>query len=236
MSQSLIPRQVALRVGLAARELPTIDTKVLLRVLLELGRGTLSLEALERIGIRQFRERLRKEGEVTRTEAARALVQLRRFRSLPSDEEEPRPGALPRLESAHLLVAFASNEGRWLDGSFARCKQFLVYEVGEHDARLIEIREAKPAKSCLDPTGDKPRDNLGNRTGLLDDCKILYTLSVGTPAKARLVRAHIHPVCLSRPVPCSHVLSRLQHVMRSAPPPWMQKLMRAQEKPLSSVN
>ncbi|MEI8634996.1 NifB/NifX family molybdenum-iron cluster-binding protein [Vibrio sp. PP-XX7] len=52
----------------------------------------------------------------------------------------------------------------------------------------------------------------------IQDCQILFTLSIGGPAAARVTRAQIHPVKKPVPMPAQVILDDLQSVIRRNPP------------------
>jgi nitrogen fixation protein NifX len=212
-----LPREVALRIGAAARELPGVPLRVVVRVLIELTEDQLTLEGFERVGPRVLRDELRKHAPTRSADAHRAVQALRR-KNLWLRHDTPLPGPLrPPPEQGWLRVAFTSNEGQWLDASLSGCRRVLVYWVSSDDAAFLEVRRG-------DGTADGP-DRAERRVALLSDCHILYTLFVGAPAMAALVRQGVHTVKMYQAVPCMNVVQRLQNVMRQTPPPWMRKVL-----------
>ncbi len=226
MSQKpVLTRDVAFRIGAAARELPRVELRSVINALIKLTDGQLSVEALGGVGVRGLRGALAEFG--TKPSAAsvqRAVRQLKTgLRDAGDANEDLRLVTCPAVQLPRSLrVAFTSHEGRWLDGGVMRCRRFLIYQVGEADAPLVDVRY--PARGV----GTNSLDcDVAARAAMLSDCHIVYTLSVGGPAMAAFVRMGVHVVKQAHPVPCVHVLQLLQRVIRDAPPPWMRKALAA---------
>jgi hypothetical protein len=54
---------------------------------------------------------------------------------------------------------------------------------------------------------------------------MLFTLSIGGPAAAKVTRANIHPIKKTVETHVDTLLGDLSGVIRSNPPPWIQKLL-----------
>lgn len=212
-----LPREVALRIGAAARELPGVPLRVVVRVLIALTEDQLTLEGFERIGPRILRDELRKHAPTRSADAHRAAQALRRNHFWLRNDSETIGPVRPPPEKGWLRVAFTSNEGQWLDASLSGCRRVLVYWVSADDAALLEMRREDSAL-----VGSNRAER---RVELLSDCHILYTLFVGAPAMAALVRQGVHTVKMYQAVPCMNLVQRLQNVMRQTPPPWMRKVL-----------
>lgn len=57
------------------------------------------------------------------------------------------------------------------------------------------------------------------------DCHMLFTLSIGGPAAARVTRANIHPIKKLTPMSAEEVLSDLSNVIAVNPPPWIKRIL-----------
>ncbi len=113
-------------------------------------------------------------------------------------------------------LAVASNTSENLDGHFGSAKRFLVYQVSQTEARLIEIR---------DPSGCEDTEDANSaRAQMLADCQLLYVQSIGGPAAAKVIRAGIHPVKFPLGGPALASIERLQQTLQ-APPPWLARIM-----------
>ncbi|MNE73320.1 hypothetical protein D3C80_1693240 [compost metagenome] len=54
---------------------------------------------------------------------------------------------------------------------------------------------------------------------------MLYVVSIGGPAAAKVVKAGIHPLKKPQGDQAEVVLAELQRVMAGSPPPWLAKLL-----------
>ncbi|HKI60999.1 MAG TPA: NifB/NifX family molybdenum-iron cluster-binding protein, partial [Mariprofundaceae bacterium] len=117
-----------------------------------------------------------------------------------------------------IRVAIASNGGDKLDGHFASCQGFLIYQVSGTEKRLIDVRLTEGAVEAEDKTA-----------WLVDqiaDCHVLYVVSVGGPAAAKVIKAGIHPIKIpAAGSEASEVLRQLQDVLAGSPPPWLAKIL-----------
>ena len=221
--QARLPAHLALRIALAARALKGINTAYLVRALIAAVGEPITEARLAKLRASRLRSRLADQPlseELTDRQIHRALGLLKgRGVSMP---EEPLPSPQP-YQSGDLpdsiRVACASNVGEQLDGIFGSCPRFLIYQISPHESRLIELREADCAGQG---------DRYSYRAELLHDCQLLYTLSIGGPAAAKVVRAGIHPVRLARAVPARDIVEELRRVLATSPPPWLAKAMGAE--------
>jgi nitrogen fixation protein NifX len=122
-------------------------------------------------------------------------------------------GDMPRS----VRVAVASNGGEELNGHFGSATFYLVYQVSEVEIRLVDVRSAAEA--------DASSDKNAFRVDLIRDCRILYIVSIGGPAAAKVIKADIHLI----PVPdggrARDILRDLQRVIAKTPPPWLAKAL-----------
>ncbi|MNN29334.1 Dinitrogenase iron-molybdenum cofactor [compost metagenome] len=107
-----------------------------------------------------------------------------------------------------------------MDGSFGGCARFLIYQISPRASRLVDIRTPAPVA--------EDEDRNARRAALLHDCQLLYTLSIGGPAAAKVVRAGVHPIKHASALPAREIVEELQRVLASAPPPWLAKAMGAE--------
>ena len=134
-------------------------------------------------------------------------------------ESLPKPVVLEQVPERSIRVAIASNTGERLDGHFGSCLRFLVYQVSAEEKTLVDVRSALEA--------DFAEDKNGFRVDLIRDCQVLYVVSVGGPAAAKVVRADIYPIKRIEGGEAQEILAELQSVMAGSPPPWLAKLLGA---------
>jgi nitrogen fixation protein NifX len=218
MSKMPISDEIALRIGLAARELPDNDAARLLRVLADAIGLPPTADKLTSLTVKDLKAA--DDGEFTELDSVTIksiLVCLKGDTGLTS---EP----LPEVQVYHegempnsIRVACASNKDEMLDGHFGSCKRFLIYQVSASENRLIEIRDIDDAQAA----GDKN----GYRASLITDCEILFVVSIGGPAAARVVRTGVHPIKKPQAGPARDEIHALQKVIGKDAPPWLAKVM-----------
>lgn len=219
-----LPAHLALRIALAARELKGVDNARLLRALLAITGEPITEARLGKLRVARLRAQLLDPGgdELALTPSERQLqraVSLLKGRGVRMPEE-PLPVAEPYREGEladSVRIACASDQGECLDGRFGSCARYLIYQVSPSSSRLIALRE--PGSVAAD------EDRHAKRAALLQDCQLLYTLSIGGPAAAKVIRAGVHPVKVAGPLPARAIVEELQRVLASAPPPWLAKVM-----------
>lgn len=228
MNVANIDRDTALRIALAARSLPDTDLSTLIEVLNDRLGTPLDLDKLARITVTDLKAGIgsldgEEDSENTDgmdrggLEPIKLAVRIL-WGETSEDDSLPRPAAYAEDDMpGSIRVAIASNSGANLDGHFGSCLRFLVYQVSAGEIRLIDIRSAAAA----DHADDK---NLF-RVDLIRDCQVLYVVSVGGPAAAKIVRADIHPMKKLEGGPAEDVLADLQQVIRHSPPPWLAKIL-----------
>lgn len=211
-----ISNEAALRVAMAAKSLPNIDIKSLLGLLLQHLGEPLSEQRLSDLSPKSFRLLVSSlDDTISRREMTSALAVL--TNQEPAELEAPEIPDLPPLPGPKIRVAVTSNQAEILNGHYGSCLRVLVYEVNETAYQLVDVR---PVDNSL--KGESRSDYM---LSLLSECHILFTLSIGGPAAAKVTRAYIHPVKKGAPVNADDVLSELSKVIAGTPPPWMEKLL-----------
>lgn len=218
MSKTPISEEMALRIGLAARELPDTDAARLLGVLADAVGLPPTTKKLSSLTVKDLKAA--GEGEFADIDTAAlkaALVYLKSETGLTSeplpDVQAYREGDMPNS----IRVACASNKGEMLDGHFGSCRRFLIYQVSESDCRLIELRDIHESQV----TDDKN----GYRASLIEDCQILFVASIGGPAAAKVVRAGVHPIKKPQAGSAREEIQTLQQVIGKDASPWLAKTM-----------
>lgn len=227
--------EVALRIGLAARELPGTDNRQVLDVLITIMGKPITVRKLSRLRFNLFKRTLEKhklpcaDGDDTALRKAMSFLKGKGIQCEPS----PLPTVIPYRDGDipdSIRIACTSNNGHMIDGQFATCKHYLIYQVAAESFRLIDIR-------ILDATPDgseKPKglDKHSARAFLLEDCHVLCTTEIGGLAASKVVKAGIHPMKLEQTVPAVVFIREIQQVLRDSPPPWLAKAM-AMANPVS---
>lgn len=215
-----LSEDIALRIGLAARLMPDVEPRVVLRALLDIMGEPITATKLSRLRAQRLRGAANGAlADVDQDILQQAVALLKGQGVERIDDPLPPIDAVDPAEMRRAVrVACTSNTGERIDGHFGSCARFLIYCVAPERIALVEIRE--PA------TPPEDADRNAWRAEQLHDCDVLYTISIGGPAAAKVVRAGMHPIKIGDPVNAREALSELQQVLRSAnPPPWLQKAM-----------
>ncbi|MES9939003.1 MAG: dinitrogenase iron-molybdenum cofactor biosynthesis protein [Candidatus Thiodiazotropha sp. 6PLUC2] len=218
MSASPISEEIALRIGLAARELPDTDPARLLRVLADAVGLPPTAKKLSSLKVKDLKSAA--DGEFADCDTAAIKSALASLKGENSIVSEP----LPEIEAYQegdmpnsIRVAFASNKSEMLDGHFGSCRRFLIYQISSDSSRLVDIR-------TVDQNADV-EDKNAYRVSLIDDCQLLFVGSIGGPAAAKVVRAGLHPIKNPQAGPISDEIQSLQTVIGDDASPWLAKVM-----------
>jgi len=218
MAANVLSRELALRIALAARTLPDVDSKGLLAVLSECVDAPMTESKVASIALETFRKAnggaLAHVDSGILQQALKILSNTAPDKVLP-DTQAYQDGDLPNS----VRIACASDDAINVNGHFGNCAWFMVYQVNAEAARLIDIRTADI------PEGLVVDDKNVYRAEQLQDCKVVYVASVGGPAAAKIVRLGIHPMRLEAIASLADVIGQLQGVMAGSPPPWLAKAM-----------
>ncbi|WED24071.1 dinitrogenase iron-molybdenum cofactor [Vibrio sp. JC009] len=211
-----ISDEAALRVSMASRSLPNVDIKSFLGLLIQHLGEPLSEQKLMGISPKSFRILVSSlDDSLSKKEVTQALAILTN-QELTSVEAPQVIDALP-LSGPKARVAVASNQGEMLNGHYGSCLRVLIYEVNGKNHQLVDVREVDSSLK-----GESRTDNM---LKLIRDCHIVFSLSIGGPAAAKVTRAYIHPVKKKEAMEAAKVLTELSQVIATNPPPWLQKLL-----------
>lgn len=216
-----ITEAIALRIGLAARSLPEVEPARLVQVLLDLSGGKpLSTLTMQTLTVRRLKDGLNGAlSDQPSEQLKEAVAYLRGEKAITEAADDlpvPEPDAEGDLPGA-IRVAIASNSSESLDGHFGTCVRFLVYRVTPDAARLVDVRRAATGRT-------ETLDKNDLRAEQIKDCHLLYVVSIGGPAAAKVVRRDIHPIKRPEGGEARAVLAELQAALKS-PPPWLAKSM-----------
>ncbi len=226
-SMPSLGREAALRIALAARILPGIELGQLVELLHQRISGDIDEDSLKLVTVTDLKTAFSSlDGEEDGEDIGIGLDEMKEaVRILWGEDWEanvPKPHALEQPFENAIRVAIASNSGETLNGHFGSCIRYLIYQMNNSQYQLIDVRSALQA--------DFEADKNGYRTNLIKDCQVLYVVSVGGPAAAKVVRAGIYPIKQIEGGEADKILSRLQAVMKGSPPPWLAKIMGASAK------
>jgi nitrogen fixation protein NifX len=218
MTASPISNEIALRIGLAARELPDTDARRLLKVIMDAVGLPPTADKLSKLTVKEFKSAA--DGELAEVDSSMLKSALSYLKGESGVVTDPLPeiedyaeGDMPQS----IRVACASNKHEMLDGHFGSCQRFLIYQVNAEEFRLIDIRSIDKE--------DQAEDKNGYRASLIADCQILFVVSIGGPAAAKVVRTGVHPIKKPNAGAARDEIAELQKVIGEDAPPWLAKAM-----------
>lgn len=228
MASQPITDEVALRIGLAARALPDISVRDLIEALQTVLDDQIPEESLSKLTVTQLKRSFGNiyevdgewEGEDADNRDIAAFKEAVRMlwgetelceQTLPIEPYQD--GDMPNS----IRVAVASNTAEQLDGHFGSCHRFLIYQLSTDEIRLIDVRSALEA--------DLSDSKNQFRLDLIRDCPVLYVVSIGGPAAAKVVQANIYPMKVEEGGEIRAILANLQHAIATSPPPWLAKIL-----------
>lgn len=216
MMDNTISDQAAIRIALASKSLPNIELRSLLGLLIQHLGEPLTETKLVGLSPKAFRLMVGSLGSgPTRKDVSNALHVL--CNPEISDVSAPEVASQTSISGPKLRVALTSNQGEMVNGHYGSCLRVLIYEVNATEHQLIEVREM--------PTEKKGEERAIAMLDRIRDCHMLFTLSIGGPAAARVTRANIHPIKKTAPAEASAVLKELSQVIATNPPPWVKRIL-----------
>jgi len=224
MAAEPLSRELALRIGLAAKVLPGVDARELMQVLINKLGYPLSDKSLREITVTDIRAAMSSpDGEEDTEDTAISKDAMKLAVRYLWGEEVDLPD-MPKVQAykegdmpGSIRVAIATNTAETIDGHFGSCPRFIVYQLNKDEIRLIAIRPTDGA--------DDAEDKNAFRADIVSDCDVLYVQSVGGPAAAKIVRAGIYPIKLPEGGEAAEALGRLQQTLAGTPPPWLAKII-----------
>jgi nitrogen fixation protein NifX len=218
MPNAPISDDIALRIGRAARALPDTDPARLLRVLAAAVALPPTAAKLAELRVKDLKSAADGElADLDQSVLKQALAILRGEVAPDFDPPPPvDPGAAADLPGS-VRVACASDRGEELDGHFGSCRRFLIYQVSPDEVRLAAVREVDDALA--------QDDKNAYRASLIAECQVLYVVSIGGPAAAKVVKAGVHPVKWPHGGSAREHVAALQPVLAQGAPPWLAKVM-----------
>lgn len=119
-------------------------------------------------------------------------------------------------------IAFATSDRRVVDQHFGAAEAFAIYELGENEARLVEVAEFTETEM------DGHEGKLAAKVELLGDCAAVYCNAAGASAIQQLLAKGIQPMRVDEGSPVDELLSGLQKSLCSEPPAWLAKHLKKQ--------
>jgi nitrogen fixation protein NifX len=227
MNAPPISDEVALRIGLATKALPGKSVAEVIEALQECLGETIDNDALSKITVKKLKKAFGQPESIddqqtdnvelipnaTLKEVAEILWgEKKDANSLPTPEPY-QDGEMPNS----VRIAISSNTGAKLDGHFGSCKRFLIYQLSTETLKLIDVRST---------AGDKEAEDKSDyRVDLIEDCDILYIVSIGGPPAAKVIQRGVYPIKIFEGGEAPTLLLELQQALINSPPPWLAKIL-----------
>jgi nitrogen fixation protein NifX len=230
--EQTISNEVAVRIALASRALPEVTISDTIEALQSYLGDRIDEESLKQITVTNLKTAFgqtydldgEEDGEDARSADIAAYKEAVKILWGETEGEEL-PNIEPYTEGDMLgsvRVAVASNNREQLDGHFGSCLRYLIYQLSATEMRLVDIRSAIEA--------DLTEDKNAYRVSLIKDCQIVFIVSVGGPAAAKVVQANIYPLKKEEGGAARERLAELQRAIATSPPPWLAKILGVDEK------
>lgn len=129
-----------------------------------------------------------------------------------------------------MRIAFATHDHSNVDAHFASARTFLFYDVGKEEHNFVEAIEFSVISNEDGVHADEGDDRLSAKIEALEGASLLFVRAIGGPAAARVIKAQVHPVKLPNDEPIAAVISRLQVMLQTNPPPWLRKALQGEKK------
>ncbi len=232
MNTQPLSDEVALRIALAAKALPGITLRELIEGLQSSIGHVIDETTLSKMTVTNLKTAVGQtynlDGEEDGEDSRFSLPELKEAVRILWGETVDEAPALPVIEPYQegdipdsIRIAIASNTKEELDGHFGSCLRYLIYQLSATEMKLIDIRSAVDA--------DLSDDKNGFRVNLIKDCHVLYIVSIGGPAAAKVIKAGIYPMKVIEGGSARQILSDLQKVISTSPPPWLAKILGVEE-------
>ncbi|MGD1918390.1 MAG: dinitrogenase iron-molybdenum cofactor biosynthesis protein [Pleurocapsa sp.] len=228
MTTQPISNEVALRIALAAKVLINVSVEDLIEALQTNLDYEITEKSLGKLTVTQLKKSFGNiyevdgewEGEDASNsdiaafkEAVQILWGEKGYYEQSLPIEPYQEGDMPNS----IRVAVASNNGEQLDGHFGSCHRYLIYQLSADKIKLIDVRSAIEA--------DLAEEKNTYRVNLIRDCPVLYIMSIGGPAAAKVIQAYIYPMKVTQGGSAREILADLQRAIATSPPPWLAKIL-----------
>lgn len=119
-------------------------------------------------------------------------------------------------------IAFATSDRKGVNQHFGAAEAFAIYELGESEARLVEVAE------FIETAMDGHEGKLAAKVELLGDCAAVYCNAVGASAIQQLLATGIQPMRVDEGATIDDLLCGLQKSLLNDTPVWLAKHLKKQ--------
>lgn len=226
--------EIALRIALAAKVL-NIEVSQFVVVLIKAIGTPLTPQRLAKLRLNRLRISLDRSVSILPLLSPQQLTQcleLLKGRGLPKIVETDIN--IQSFPIEHIVdsirIAFTCNSNGQLDAGFNDCKFFLIYQVSSQQSTCIAVRsvfdiELNGSNQIVHKFHAKDQ-RLNHRVAQITDCIILYTLSIGGQASAKVIKAGVMPIKVQ--AQSIHTLLCTLQLALNSPSPWLVRAMQKQ--------
>jgi predicted Fe-Mo cluster-binding NifX family protein len=98
-----------------------------------------------------------------------------------------------------MLIAVASKDGKEINQHFGHAERFLIYDVENDDAKLVDERQVERYCS-FDPDHPLRGHLLRSIAEALDGCRAVVTAQMGEHPRGELEKLGVEPYVISGPI------------------------------------
>lgn len=131
----------------------------------------------------------------------------------------------PERPKGALRIAIATQDLKGLNAHFGSTKLFAIYDVTPEGWTFVEVVSFDDASDQTGRHKNDGDDRISPKVAALSGSHLLFCLAIGGPAAAKVVAAKIHPIKVPQPSSIEDVLQRTQTMLKTAPPPWLRKVL-----------
>jgi nitrogen fixation protein NifX len=128
------------------------------------------------------------------------------------------------VDSATLLVAFASQEGDIVDQHFGSAQAFFLYAISAASAALVAHQGFGYEKK------DGNEDKLKPKLIWLVGADVVYCGSIGGSATRQLISLGINPVKVEGGPDVEEIIADLQRQLQGEPEHWLANILKRKQK------
>ncbi len=230
MNQSVLSRELALSIGLAARALPDIKPKQLIKALVNSLRFPITEQKLKSLTLKKYQQALadllQKSSNIDKLEKSLAYLHAVNKTNLPEICKPPIQQYCEGDMPNSIRVAIVSEDGVHVNGQFSVCEQFYIYQVSALKQQLLQVRATET------PEAKRAIQKHHYRAELIQDCQVLYSFTISGVAAAKVIKNGVHSLKANNNAVITDILEQLQYVLLTSPPPWLAKAMGVAKDPL----
>lgn len=146
-------------------------------------------------------------------------MNVRRLRLVEQEE------AVSTSNGPAIRIAIATQDMKALNAHFGSARKFAIYDVNADTSSFVSVVAFDDVSEEDGKHKEDGDDKITPKVEALAGVHLLFVKAIGGPAAAKVVRSGIHPVKIADTQPIDEVITRVQTMLRGAPPPWLRKIL-----------